>query len=123
MPPAISQEMSGLDSTLSTLSALSSSSTSQETLAMSSSNEVDRIEYQFSTHCDWGFVLPPSNDQELHGFVTGFSSRVGSTNNGSNRGGQNLVVKGGITKQLLFINGRMIEDKKVIICYGFDYRF
>ena len=119
LPPAISQEMSALDSTLSTLS----SSTSQETSTVTPPNETDRIEYQFSTHCDWGFHLPPSTDQELNGFVTGFSSRVGSSNNGSNRGGQYLMAKGGITKQLLFINGRMIEDKKVVVRRGIDSRF
>lgn len=113
----VSQETSIPDSTP------SSSAPSQENSVLSVSNEADRLEYQFSTRCEWNHALSSEGGQELSGFVTGFTSRVGSSTNGSNRGGQNVVAKGGITKQLLFINGRMIDDKKVLDVFSIDRRF
>ena len=50
---------------------------------------------------------------DLFGYVTGYISRIGSSSNSSDRGNQNLSYRGNTSKQLLFVNGRLVEYKKV----------
>lgn len=76
--------------------------------------EIDRIQYDFSSNCCWNQVLKERADAcDLQGFVTGFVSRIGSSSNSSDRGNQNLSSRGNASKQLVFVNGRLVDYKKV----------
>ena len=80
----------------------------------SGSSEIDRLQYDFASTCRWDQPLEERGEAcDLQGFVTGFVSRVGSSSNSSDRGNQNLSSRGNASKQLVFVNGRLVEYKKV----------
>lgn len=89
------------------------SSGSEDTKPATSQNDSERLQFKFSSTCEWNHVLKEDPSNELCGFVTGFVSRVGSSSNSSNRGNQNLSPRGNATKQLIYVNGRMVEYRKV----------
>ena len=93
-------------------SLLSSSETPSQDTPKKPKSDVERLQFAFSSKCDWSHALSADEDYELQGFVTGFVSRVGSSNDGSDRGNQNLSVRGNASKQLVFVNGRPIDYKK-----------
>lgn len=72
-------------------------------------------QYKFESKCNWAYQLP-EEDCDIHGYITGFISRVGSSTNSSDRGNVNLSTKGNQSKQLLFVNNRFVEYKKVCVC-------
>ena len=108
LPRRVSQDVSLSDSLLSIAD-------SEERAQQTPQRDDERLQFSFSTLCDWNHVLLDDSVNELHGFVTGFVTRVGSSNNSSDRGNQNLSVRGNASKQLLFVNGRLIEYRKVDI--------
>lgn len=73
------------------------------------------VQYNFESKCNWTYQLP-EEDCEIHGYITGFISRIGSSTNSSDRGNVNLSTKGNQSKQLLFVNNRFVEYKKVRVC-------
>lgn len=93
-------------------SLLSNSETSSQDTPKKPKSDVERLQFAFSSKCDWNHTLSANDDYELQGFVTGFVSRVGSSNDGSDRGNQNLSVRGNASKQLVFVNGRPVDYKK-----------
>ena len=90
------------DSTISTLSSESSLL----------STDTQPVRFQFESKCNWNYQLQ-EEDCEVHGYITGFISRIGSSHNSSDRGNVNLKSKGNQSKQLLFVNNRFVEYKKV----------
>lgn len=80
----------------------------------SGGSESSRLLFSFSSQCDWNHNLVDQSDTcDLFGYVTGYVSRIGSSSNGSDRGNQNLSSRGNTSKQLVFVNGRLVEYKKV----------
>ena len=94
-------------------SLLSTSETPSQDTPKKPKPDVERLQFAFSSKCDWTHSLSANDDYELQGFVTGFVSRVGSSNDGSDRGNQNLSARGNASKQLVFVNGRPIDYRKV----------
>lgn len=74
--------------------------------------ETSSVQYQFESKCNWSYQLK-EEECEVHGYITGFISRIGSSANSSDRGNVNLSSKGNQSKQLLFVNNRFVEYKKV----------
>lgn len=99
------------------------SSGSEEAKPTASQRESDRLQFKFSSTCEWNHILTIDSSNELHGYVTGFVSRVGSSSNSSDRGNHNLSPRGNVAKQLIFVNGRMVEYRKVVLCISFRLRF
>ena len=93
-------------------SLLSNSDNPSQDTPMKPKSDVERLQFAFSSKCDWNHALSANDDYDLQGFVTGFVSRVGSSNDGSDRGNQNLSARGNASKQLVFVNGRPIDYKK-----------
>lgn len=90
------------------------SETTQSTSVDSSvlSDTTPAVKYRFESKCNWHYTLE-EEDCDVHGYVTGFVSRIGSSTNSSDRGNVNLSSKGNQSKQLLFVNNRFVEYKKV----------
>ena len=76
------------------------------------SNEGTSVQYEFESKCNWRYELQ-HEECEAYGYITGFVSRIGSSSNSSDRGNINLSTKGNQSKQLLFVNNRFVEYKKV----------
>lgn len=80
--------------------------------SQSINDSVYGIDYELEPTCIWNTELKEDNTN-IHGYFTGFISRIGSSFNASDRGNVNLSSKGNQSKQLLFVNNRFIEYKKV----------
>lgn len=98
------------------------SSGSEEAKPTTPQNESDRLQFKFSSTCEWNHVLKHDPSNELFGFVTGFVSRVGSSSNSSDRGNLNMSPRGNAAKQLIFVNGRMVEYRKVLLAFSLQRR-
>lgn len=95
-------------------SVLSESMIGNDSTVNSSETESSRLQFSFSSQCDWNHHLEDQSETcDLFGYVTGYISRIGSSSNSSDRGNQNLSYRGNTSKQLLFVNGRLVEYKKV----------
>ena len=70
------------------------------------------VDYEMESTCVWNAELK-EDPSCIHGCITGFISRIGSSTNSSDRGNVNLSYKGNQSKQLLFVNNRFVEYKKV----------
>ena len=88
-------------------SLLSNSDNPSQDTPKKPKSDVERLQFAFSSKCDWNHALSANDDYDLQGFVTGFVSRVGSSNDGSD-----LSARGNASKQLVFVNGRPIDYKK-----------
>lgn len=90
------------------LAELSISSQSSQ----SRNDSVYSIDYEIEPTCIWNTELK-EDTHSIHGYFTGFISRIGSSFNASDRGNISYSSKGNQSKQLLFVNNRFIEYKKV----------
>lgn len=115
LPHPVSEEASLSESMI-------NSSGSEEAKPTVSQNDSDRLQFEFSSTCEWNHVLKRDPSNELFGFVTGFVSRVGSSSNSSDRGNQNMSSRGNAAKQLIFVNGRMVEYRKVLLGFSLQRR-
>lgn len=115
MPHSVSQPSE--ESVLSE-SVLSESVIGNDLSMNSSGTESSQLQFSFSSQCDWNHPLEDQSETcDLFGYVTGYISRIGSSSNSSDRGNQNLSSRGNTSKQLIFVNGRIVEYKKVeLIC-------
>ena len=85
--------------------------------------DLPQVEFNNTAKCEWNYQIPPTSSSELCGCLTGFVTRIGSSNNSSDRGNTNLGTHGNAAKQLIFLNGRLIEYKKVDLIEGYFIDF
>ena len=122
MPHSVSQpsEESVLSESVLSESVLSESVIGNDS-HMTSGTESSRLQFSFSSQCDWNHSLEDQSvNCDLFGYITGYISRIGSSSNSSDRGNQNLSSRGNSSKQLIFVNGRLVEYKKVELIEGLN---